>query len=148
MGDLIRFHEDGSQAAEDEIFVFGSNEAGIHGAGAARAAYRFYGAAWGYGFGLAGRSFAIPTKDRGLETLSLTEIIYYVHAFKSLVVKNVQERLGLKFFVTRVGCGLAGYRDEQIAHLFFGFPYCSFAEEWRPYVVDDAGVFPPEFAGE
>jgi hypothetical protein len=59
----FNFHKDGSQPTEDQIFVFGSNKAGVHGAGAARAAHDYYFAEWGCGWGYTGQSFAIPTKD-------------------------------------------------------------------------------------
>ncbi len=95
-------------------FVFGSNKAGIHGAGAALQAVQ-YGAIRGAGFGFHGQSFAIPTKDHNLQTLPLTEIQKYVDAFLDFASQQ-----DITFAVTRIGCGLAGYTDEQIAPLFEG----------------------------
>lgn len=98
------------------IFVFGSNTVGRHGAGAAKDAWKYYGAIMGQGTGLQGHSYAIPTKDKTLHTLPLGEVKKYVDAFIGFAERNPQ----LNFFVTRVGCGLAGYRDQDIAPLFRG----------------------------
>lgn len=98
----------------DEIFVFGSNEAGIHGAGAARLAHDRFGARLYQGFGLSGRSFAIPTKDWEIEQLNLYYIAMYIYRF----VEAAKRWHTHKFMVTQVGCGLAGYTPEQIAPYF------------------------------
>lgn len=100
------------------IFVFGSNLGGIHGAGAAAWAYRFAGAFWEVGQGLMGESYAIPTKNKQLRTLPLDEISKYVEEFKAFA----REHEELEFFVTRVGCGLAGYTDSDISPLFADVP--------------------------
>ena len=105
------------QCQEDEIFVFGSNLAGIHGKGAALTAKQKYGAIQGQGWGLQGNSFAIPTKDRNIKTLPLHTIKPYIDAFY-LYAQNKPNR---KFFVTAIGCGLAGYRHEEIAPMFLKF---------------------------
>ena len=97
-----------------KIFVFGSNRAGRHGAGAAKHAVDHYGAVYGKGQGLQGQSYAIPTKDKQMHTLPLDEIRLGVMAFLDLA----RQRPDLEFYVTRIGCGLAGYRDEQIAPFF------------------------------
>lgn len=102
----------------DSIFVFGSNEAGIHGAGAALEARTHYGAVPGQEVHLMGRCYAIPTKDKRLCPLPLSEIRLYVREF----VKFARTRPDLCFAVTRVGCGLAGYRDAQMAPMFAGYP--------------------------
>ena len=94
---------------EHEIFVFGSNLAGRHAGGAARAANMKFGAEWGVGVGLTGQSYAIPTMQGGVETIKP-----YVDEF----IRFAQENPGLKFLVTRIGCGIAGFRDEEIAPLF------------------------------
>ncbi len=94
---------------ENEIFVFGSNLGGMHGGGAARAAYNRFGAVWGQGVGLQGQSYAIPTMQGGVETIKP-----YVDEF----IAFAQAHPELKFLVTRIGCGIAGFRDEQIAPLF------------------------------
>jgi hypothetical protein len=101
----------------NEIFVFGSNEAGIHGAGAARLAYERFGARLGQGFGLIGQSFALPTKDWSVGTLELDVIEFYINRFEECVRINQH----FKFMITRIGCGLAGYDAEDIAPLFKNF---------------------------
>lgn len=98
-----------SKLKENEIFVFGSNLEGSHGGGAARLAYNRFGAVWGLGTGLQGRSYAIPTMQGGAETIKP-----YVDAFIQFAKHNTT----LTFLVTRIGCGIAGFRDEDIAPLF------------------------------
>lgn len=111
--------------------MFGSNLEGKHGKGAAFAALKMYGAEYGVGVGRTGRSYALPTKDRQLRTLPLMDIAGHVSRF----IDYATEHQELDFFVTRVGCVLAGYRDEQIAPLFSSAPpNCSFARDWEPYV--------------
>lgn len=118
---------------DNEVFVFGSNMSGIHGAGAAKEAFRNYGAAWGIGYGMEGHSFAIPTKDRDIQTLPIEDIKVLVNRFKKFAEKNQH----IKFYVSRIGCGLAGYKDADMAPLFIGSPSnCSFAEEWEKYLED------------
>lgn len=127
----MRFHKDGTQPEEDEVFVFGSNLAGIHGAGAAKAALR-YGARYGHGIGLQGRTYAIPTKDGDFNTLPIDNIKPYIERFKKLTFEYPK----VKFFITRVGCGLAGYKDKQIAPLFKGCGQnCSFPRDWEDYLT-------------
>ena len=89
-----------------EIFVFGSNLQGMHGGGAARVAYQCFGAIWGQGVGLQGQSYAIPTMQGGVETIKP-----YVDEF----IGFARQHRELKFLVTRIGCGIAGFRDEDIA---------------------------------
>jgi len=96
------------------IFVFGSNEAGRHGAGAALFAYKNHGAIIGQGVGIQGYSYAIPTKDRKLKTLDLDKIKVYVNEF----IKDAKIHGVFTFMVTEIGCGLAGYTPEEIAPLF------------------------------
>lgn len=111
------------------IFVFGSNEAGIHGAGAARYALDQHGARWKRGFGHFGNSYAIPTKDQRIETLPFEKVKSYVKAF----LEYAESKPRLTFQVTRIGCGLAGFTDQQIAPLFKGAPSnCQFDEAWKP----------------
>ncbi len=93
----------------NEIFVFGSNLDGMHGGGAARAAYNKFGAIWGQGVGLQGQSYGIPTMHGGVDVIKP-----YVDEFIDFA-KSHQE---LKFLVTRIGCGIAGFTDEEIAPLF------------------------------
>ena len=93
----------------DEVFVFGSNLAGMHGGGAARIAYERFGAVWGCGVGLQGQSYAIPTMQGGVETIKP-----YVDQFIDYAIS----RPDLFFYVTRIGCGIAGFVDAEIAPLF------------------------------
>ncbi|HOU69747.1 MAG TPA: hypothetical protein PKW49_14425 [Paludibacteraceae bacterium] len=95
--------------AAAEIFVFGSNLYGSHGAGAARIAHLNFGAIMDQGVGLQGQSYAIPTMQGGVETIKP-----YVDEF----IKFAQSRPELTFFVTRIGCGLGGFTDDEIAPLF------------------------------
>jgi hypothetical protein len=128
---MIRYHKDGTLPDDpDDIFVFGSNLAGIHGAGAAKIARDHFGAPFGAGSGLMGRAYAIPTKDKFVETLELHKINNFVKHF----IYFTQLFPEYSFFVTRVGCGLAGYADSQIASMFIGAKNCSFAESWKPYL--------------
>ena len=94
--------------------MFGSNEAGIHGAGAAKLALDKFGAEYNRGFGFYGQSFAIPTKDYSIRTLSLDRIKYHIMFFEDFANNNPN----LVFLVTEIGCGLAGYSPEDIAPLF------------------------------
>ena len=93
----------------DEIFVFGSNLRGMHAGGAALAAYHKFGAVMGQGVGLQGQSYAIPTMQGGVETIKP-----YVDEF----IDFARQHPELTFLVTRIGCGIAGFRDEEIAPLF------------------------------
>jgi len=100
------------------IFVFGSNEGGRHGKGAALFARQNYGAVYGQGVGMHGNSYAIPTKDCRLSTLPLSRIETYVFEFKAFAAGHPR----LHFNVTAIGCGLAGYKPEQIAPMFRDAP--------------------------
>lgn len=121
------------------IFVFGSNLAGIHGAGAAKTAYMQYGAIWGRGEGLAGNSYAIPTKNGMLNTLSLNEVNTYVDRFMDFA----DERPDLVFFVTRIGCGLAGFSDYDIAPMFDTAPTnCELPTGWRGFEQTYGRIMP------
>lgn len=101
---------------KDEVFVFGSNLAGRHGKGAALWAKKFKGARYGQGLGRQGMSYAIPTKSKTLKVLPLSEIKLYIHLFLQYAAHNHTT----KFYVTRIGCGLAGYSVEQIKPFFEG----------------------------
>ena len=94
---------------ENEVFVFGSNLHGNHAGGAARVAREKFGAVPGQGVGLQGQSYAIPTMQGGVETIKP-----YVDEF----IKFAEEHYDKTFYVTRIGCGIAGFRDEDIAPLF------------------------------
>lgn len=92
-----------------EIFVFGSNLEGAHGGGAALLAYRKWGAVWGQGNGLQGQTYGIPTMHGGVDVIRP-----YVDEFISFAKEHPE----LTFLVTEVGCGIAGFRPEEIAPLF------------------------------
>jgi hypothetical protein len=98
----------------NEIFVFGSNESGIHGAGAAKLAFDKFGAVWGVGIGHEGKTYAIPTKDRNIKTMHLDVIYGYVKEF----IKYAENNSDFIFLVTQIGCGLAGYHPKDIAPMF------------------------------
>ncbi len=103
---------------KNAIFVFGSNLAGRHGKGAALTARQQYGAIYGQGIGLQGKSYAIPTKDEHLRVLPLHTIAAHVRHFLSFARSHPQ----LRFALTPIGCGLAGYKEHQIAPLFADAP--------------------------
>lgn len=94
---------------EDEVFVFGSNLAGNHAGGAARVARERFGAIMGQGVGMQGQSYAIPTMQGGVETIKP-----YVDDF----IELAREWDQTTFYVTRIGCGIAGFKDSEIAPLF------------------------------
>jgi hypothetical protein len=112
------------------IFVFGSNLAGIHGAGAALKAVKFHGAVLGDGVGLRGESYAIPTKSVTLQTLALDIIKRHVDEF----IAHAEDNPDLGYQVTRIDFGLAGYTDQEIAPMFLSAPAknCFFDTKWRP----------------
>lgn len=123
------------------IFVFGSNEAGIHGAGAARYALMHKGAVYGVGYGRQGDSFAIPTKDWTVDQLPLDTIKSYVDGF----IRFAKTFNTAEFHLTKIGCGLAGFQQSDIAPMFadapknvfliddFGNVVC-YASEWKDRV--------------
>ena len=98
-----------TELGENEIFVFGSNLAGAHGGGAALLAYRKFGAIWGQGVGLQGQSYGIPTMQGGVETIAP-----YVDEFITFAKAHPE----LTFFVTKIGCGIAGFSEAEISPLF------------------------------
>ena len=98
-----------TELKENEIFVFGSNLEGMHGGGAARLAYEKFGAIWGQGVGLQGQSYGIPTMHGGVDAIKP-----YVDEF----IEFAKSHPEMTFLVTRIGCGIAGFRDEEIAPLF------------------------------
>jgi len=112
------------------IFVFGSNLAGRHGKGAAKFALENHGAIYGRGIGHHGNSYAIPTKGYRLRPLPLTTISDYVADF----LAYARARSDLEFEVTKIGCGLAGYQEIDIAPMFRGAPAnCFLPENWRAF---------------
>lgn len=131
MWDKYRYHKDGTLPQDDATLVFGSNLAGRHGKGAALIAKRKFRAVYGVGEGKTGNAYAIPTKDEYLRTLSLKRIRKAVRRFREYTKQNREET----FFVMRVGCMLAGYKDSEIAPLFRGATRrCNFPIEWKEYL--------------
>lgn len=94
---------------DNEVFVFGSNLAGMHGGGAAALAYRKWGAVWGQGVGMQGQCYAIPTMHGGVD-----KIKPYVDEF----IEYARQHMELDFLVTEIGCGIAGFVPSDIAPLF------------------------------
>lgn len=97
---------------EGEVFVFGSNASGAHGGGAALFAYRRFGAVWGRSEGLQGQSYGIDTMS-GVEMFAEQAARFLAFA---------AEHGELRFLVTEVGCGIAGYTPEEVAHFFRDAP--------------------------
>ena len=113
------------------IFVFGSNQAGLHGAGAAADAERYFGAKRGYGEGIHGRSYALPTKDYNILTLPLKDVEFHVKGFLDTAASLPY----YTFIVTPVGCGLAGYTAADIGPMFKDHhKNVVLPEEFLPYV--------------
>lgn len=124
-------HKDRTIPNYPAIFVFGSNLAGRHGAGAAKVARLRFGAEYGVGQGRTGNAYAIATKNANLCTLSLEDVQYGVECF----LEYAKAYPDLRFFVTRIGCGLAGLADVDIAPMFRGAPdNCDFPEEWEAFL--------------
>ena len=114
-----------------DILIFGSNLSGIHGAGAALTARQDFGAQLGVGVGRTGNAYALPTKDKNLKVLPLDVIRQHVNDFEQYALAHPE----LRFIVTRIGCGLAGYEDKDIAPMFKDFPInCFFDMNWIEYV--------------
>lgn len=115
----------------DKVFVFGSNLAGRHGAGAAKFAVMHHGAIYGQGVGLQGNSYGIPTKDAKVQTMPLADILPYVIDF----IQFAKDNPSLTFQLTPIGCGLAGYTPPDIGPMFKGCPdNVIIPEEFTPYV--------------
>ncbi len=107
---MRRLRSNNPRADMELIFVFGSNLAGRHGKGAALHAKKVWGAAPGVGEGLTGRAYALPTKDRKIQTRPLSEIDKAIERFIACAHEN-QDKL---FLLTPVGCGLAGYKARDV----------------------------------
>ena len=113
------------------IFVFGSNLDGIHAGGAARYAHQQRGAVMGVGEGLTGECYALPTLGHGFGAMQYFKLASHVSRFLVCAYQHPK----LTFQVTRVGCGIAGFSDEEVAALFEAAPpNCQFDEVWRPYL--------------
>lgn len=116
---------------EDTVFVFGSNMAGQHAGGAARTALEHFGAMQGVGRGWSGQSYAIPTMNEHLQQMPLSQIQHYIDDFK-IYTKNHAK---MTYFITSIGCGVAGYKTEEIAPMFKGISHnVIFPHSFRPFV--------------
>lgn len=132
------YHAGKEEPLDSELFVFGSNLQGVHGAGAAKEAVQRYGALRGKGRGMHGQSYAIPTRTivmsgeggSHFETLPLEFIKKEVQLF----VQFTHEHPELSFFVTPIGTGLAGYPHADIAPLFKEAKNCRFSLEWKDFL--------------
>mgnify|MGYP001268191948 FL=1 len=130
-----RTHRNGiTQLRKDDVFVFGSNEGGNHGAGAAKTARQLFNMPFGKSYGHYGNCFAIPTKDEYIQTLELSQIEDYVRGF--LAYAKGKKRV--TFLVTTIGTGLGGLLHSQIAPMFKGAPKnCQFDDVWEPYLGEE-----------
>lgn len=97
---------------DSEIFVFGSNGEGAHFGGAAATTVHKFGAKMGQAERLQGQSYAINTMG------SEDEMFKQIDRF----LKFAKEHPELKFLVTEIGCGIAGYSPDQIAPHFKNHP--------------------------
>lgn len=126
MGDWITRLQPG------EVFVFGSNLAGIHGAGAALQAVKCFGAKYGVGEGLAGKSYAFPTLDKRLKKLPFERM----EAARDTLYAACRENPDMRFLLTKVGCGLAGYPESEMSSLFTAAPAnLILPDGWGPHVM-------------
>lgn len=115
---MYQYHNESAvnELPPNQVFVFGSNLAGLHRGGAARTAKEYFGALQGVGRGWSGQSFAIPTLNEHFQPMPLSQIAHYIEDFK-IYTKN---HPSITYFVTSVGCGGAGYQPKDIAPLFKG----------------------------
>jgi hypothetical protein len=115
----IKYTPENIQSLEpNQVIVVGSNTRGIHGAGAAKLAFKKFGAKWGVGRGLQGQTYALPTKDFEINTLPLYDIERNIKEFLDFAGENPH----YEFYTTLIGCGLANYTPDQIGPLFGKFP--------------------------
>lgn len=99
----------------NEVFVFGSNGGGAHAGGAAKVAYNHFGAVWGVGEGLTGRSYAIPTLNSDMQKVTKGELKASLIKFIGFVLENPN----LTFYLTKIGCGIAGWQLEEVKAIFW-----------------------------
>lgn len=126
---------------DDRIFVFGSNLLGIHGAGAAHYAADKLGAEFGIGEGLTGQTYALPTCYRPGEPVTFAEMMVYVENFLTFA----RSRPDLTFFVSMVGCGIAGFSETEVGPLFKDAPgNCDLPPEWRAFLCERIVSFGPQ----
>lgn len=130
----MRYHTENERPSKDQYFVFGSNLRGAHKKGAALYALEYCGAELGNPIGLQGRCYAVPTKDKYIQTLPIDRIVPYIQGFKQFSLDQPQR----EFFVSALGTGLAGYKHEDIAPWFMGCgDNCIFPVEWEVYLSYD-----------
>lgn len=111
-----------------QIFVFGANRAGRHGAGAARQAMLMFGAKYGIGEGMTGNSYAFPTLGEHLEQLPMSDM----ERSRDRLYVCCRDNPGKQFLLTKVGCGLAGYRESDMRDLFMDAPgNLILPEDWK-----------------
>lgn len=130
---MIRYHDGKFDPNTGQIFVFGSNLLGHHDGGAAKYALEHCGALQGYGQGLVGNSYALPTCAVPGIALTNKGVQYAIELFMAYACI----RADLQFFVTAVGCGIAGFTHEEIATMFssgWWLPNITFPSEWKPYL--------------
>jgi hypothetical protein len=127
-----QFHPDHTIPTGEWIFVFGSNLAGRHGKAAAKVARTNFRAEYGVGRGPTGNAYAIPTKGKHLEVLDFEDVERSIGDFLHYAALHPE----LNFFVTRVGCGEAGFSDDQVGPLFAKAPgNCSLPDGWKSYAA-------------
>ena len=114
MSNKVFTPENITKLKQNEVFVFGSNKAGNHVGGAARVAVEKFGAIMGHGEGLQGQSYAIPTLDEQMDKVSTEELTRSVRRFADYTRYNTDK----VFYVTKIGCGIAGFSVEEIVEVF------------------------------
>ena len=107
---------------QNEIFVFGSNLNGNHAGGAAKLAADKFGAIPGQAEGIQGQSYAIPTLDKNMNKLPVETIRNSIQELYNFANENAH----LDFYVTKIGCGIAGFQKEEIASVFKSFDFIPF----------------------
>jgi hypothetical protein len=118
---------------KETVFVFGSNLLGVHGAGAAKEAKKHWGAQWKKGSGIQGQSYAIPTKHSWKDVVPMTKPEIKVHVNRFIEFANKFPMI--RFLVTPIGTGYAGYKHSDIAPMFKGAPInCVFVSEWKEFL--------------
>jgi hypothetical protein len=128
MANAVKYHQDGTLPDGPAVWVFGSNLFGAHHGEAAKVAVEKFGAQEGISRGLTGRAYAIPTADRNGDPISLELIAQLVAKF----IEHAHLNYAVQFFVTRIGCGIVGYKDKDIAPMFKAAPpNCNLPEQWR-----------------
>lgn len=120
------------------IFVFGSNVQGEHVGGAALFAFQNCGATYRKGFGFQGGSYAIPTCIRltdkdGIRYTKPFDNVNQIKPYVDLFANDAEQYPNMTFYVTKIGCGIAGFKANEVAELF------------RPCLYMENVVLPEEF---